>query len=141
MVGMKKQDGLEDGLFKAGLAALAAGIPGVALYYGVILKRFQMPPCMLFTFLHVYCPGCGGTRAVGAILHGHILESVWYHPLVPYTGIIFGGFMLTQGLERLGVRHVRGWKYHDWHLYGALVVSAGNFLMKNLLWRIWGIGM
>ncbi|MCM1065749.1 MAG: DUF2752 domain-containing protein [Eubacterium sp.] len=122
-----------------GLAVLAAGIPGVALYYGVVLKRFQMPPCVLYTYLHVYCPGCGGTRAVEALLHGRILESVWYHPVVLYTVIVFGGFMLTQSLERIGVRHIRGWKYHDWHLYGAVVVIACNFLMKNLLQWIWGI--
>ncbi|MCM1540093.1 MAG: DUF2752 domain-containing protein [Blautia sp.] len=130
---------MEDSLFKAGLAALAVGIPAVALYYGVILERFRMPPCVLDTYLHIYCPGCGGTRAVGALLQGNILESVWYHPIVLYTVIIFGGFMLTQSLERLGVKHIRGWKYHDWHLYGALVVVACNFLMKNLLRWVLGI--
>lgn len=118
---------------------LAAGSAGIALYFGVILKRFKMPPCVFSSWLRIYCPGCGGTRAVDALLHGHVLESVWYHPLVLYTVIIFGGFMLTQGLERLGVRWVRGWKYHNWHLYGAVIVLVCNFLVKNLLRWIWGV--
>lgn len=135
----KKQTVLEDSLFQAGLVILAAGGAGVAFYFGVILKRFEMPSCVFSSWLRIYCPGCGGTRAVEALLHGRILESAWYHPLVLYTVIIFGGFMLTQGLERLGVRGVRGWKYHDWHLYGAVIVLVCNFLIKNLLRWIWGV--
>ena len=136
-----KQTRLEDSLFKTGLVILAAGCAGIALYFGVILDRFEMPPCVLSTYLRIYCPGCGGTRAVDALLHGHVLESVWYHPIVMYTVVIFGGFMLTQSLERLRVRHIKGMKYHDWHLYGALVVLVCNFLVKNLLRWVWGITM
>lgn len=134
-----KRDVLEDSLFRAGLLILAAGSVGMALYFGVILNRFEMPQCVFSSWFRIYCPGCGGTRAVEALLHGHVLESVWYHPLVLYTVIVFGGFMLTQGLERLGVRGIRGWKYHDWHLYGAVIVLVCNFLIKNLLRWIWGI--
>ena len=96
----EKRATLEDSLFKAGLVVLTAGSIGMALYFGVILKRFKMPPCVFTSFFGIYCPGCGGTRAVGALLRGHILESVWYHPIVLYTVIVFGGFMMTQGLER-----------------------------------------
>lgn len=135
----KRQATLEDSLYKAGVVVLAAGCVVIPLYFGIILKRFKMPPCVFFTCLRTYCPGCGGTRAVEALLHGHVLESVWYHPLVLYTVIVFGGFMLTQGLERLGVKWVRGWKYHNWHLYGAVIVLVCNFLVKNLLRWIWGV--
>ena len=134
-----KQLTLEDRLFEIGLVMLTAGCAVVAVYFGVILKKYEVPPCVLSTYLRIYCPGCGGTRAVEALLHGQILESVWYHPIVLYTVLVFGGFMLTQGLERLGVRYIRGWKYHDWHLYGAVVVLVCNFLIKNLLRWIWGV--
>lgn len=136
---MKKQGTLEDSLFKLGIAASLSGFAAVALYFGVVLKHFSMPPCVLSEVLHIYCPGCGGTRAVEALLRGHILESLWYHPIVLYTVVIFGGFMLTQGMERLGSRHIRGWRFHEWHLYGALVVLGCNFLLKNLLRWIFGI--
>ncbi len=76
---------------------------------------------------------------MAALLRGRFLESVWYHPIVPYSVILFGGFMLTQGLARLGVRQIRGWKFHNWYLYGAVVVLVCNFLIKNLLLWVWGI--
>ena len=135
----KQRTTLEDALYRAGLAVSAVSCVVIPLYFGVILKRFEMPPCVFSTYLRTYCPGCGGTRAVESLLHGRILESVWYHPIVLYTVIVFGGFMLTQSLERLGVRFVRGWRYHDWHLYGAVVVLVCNFLLKNLLRWILGI--
>lgn len=135
----KRQVILEDILYRTGLIALAVGCVVVSLYFGVILKHFEMPPCVFSTYLQTYCPGCGGTRAVEALLHGRILESVWCHPIVLYTVIVFGGFMLTQSLERLGVRHVRGWRFHDWHLYGAVVLLICNFLLKNLLRWVLGI--
>lgn len=130
---------MEDILYKTGWIVLAAGCVVIPVYFGIILKRFTVPPCVFSTCLHVYCPGCGGTRAVDALLHGHILESVWCHPIVLYTVIVFGGFMLTQSLERLGVRRIRGWRFHDWHLYGAVVVLICNCLLKNLMRFCWGI--
>ena len=136
---MKKQITLEDNLYIIGIIALALCCIAVPLYFGVILKNFEMPPCVFNTYFKIYCPGCGGTRAVGALLHGHILESVWCHPLVLYTVIVFGGFMLTQSLERLGVKYIRGWKFHNWHLFGAVVIILCNFVIKNLLRWIWGI--
>ena len=136
---MNKQHTLEDNLFRAGLWITAAVCLGVAFYFEVLLKYVEIPPCVLFTYSHIYCPGCGGTRAVEALVHGHMLESVWYHPIVLYTVLIFGGFMLTQGLERAGIKHIRGWKFHNWQLYGAIVVLVCNFLIKNLLRWILGI--
>ena len=138
---MKKKITLEDSLYKMGIIALAACCIAVPLYFGVMLRKFEMPPCVLNTYLQIYCPGCGGTRAVDALLHGHILESVWLHPFVLYTVIIFGGFLFTQSLERLGVKQIKGWKFHDWYLYGVIVILICNFLIKNLLRWIWGIAI
>jgi len=138
-VTLKKQKALEDSLFSAGLIALLAGTAAVIIYFCIIVEKIALPPCIFSTYLGIYCPGCGGTRAFNALLHGRLLQSVWYHPLVLYTAVVFGGFMLTQGLERLGVKHIRGWKYHDWPMYGAVIVLVCNFLMKNLLRWFWGI--
>ena len=138
---MKKQKSLEDDLYKIGIWVLAVCCVAVPVYFGALLNHVNLPSCVWFTYLGIYCPGCGGTRAVDALLHGRVLESVWYHPLILYTVVIFGGFMLTQTLQRLGIRHVKGWKFHNWYLYGAILVTGCNFLIKNLLLRFWGIAL
>ena len=134
---MKKE--LEDQLFLIGLVFLAAGIGFGALYYFILRDWLPRVPCFFSSVIGVYCPGCGGTRAVKALLRGQFLLSVWYHPLVPYSAIILGGFMITQGLHRLGIKYVHGWKFHSWYLYGAVILIGCNFLIKNLLRLIWGI--
>ena len=49
--------------------------------------------------------------------------------------------MVTQGLERLGVAHVRGWRYHNWYLGAGVGLIALNFIGKNMLRLFWGITM
>ncbi|MDE6166861.1 MAG: DUF2752 domain-containing protein [Acetatifactor sp.] len=137
---MKKKADLETELFHIGLIFLAAG---AVLWTGYCLIREQLPqlPCVVSSLLGIYCPGCGGTRAFVCLLHGKLLLSLWYHPLIPYTAVLFGGFMITQSLNRLGLRRIRGWKFHRWYLYAGIVIVAGNFVVKNLLRLVWGIVM
>lgn len=137
---MKKRLSLEDELFYISLAALPLGVGAICLYryLTVILPPI---PCFFNTFFHMYCPGCGGTRALSALLHGKILLSVWYHPLVPYTAVIYLGFMITQGLHRIGVKRVQGWKFHIRYLWIALGIIIVNFIVKNILRLCFGILM
>lgn len=132
---------LETELFHIGLVFLGVGACLWALCHFGFHDRIPRVPCLFDTVFGIYCPGCGGTRAVAALFQGRFLQSLWYHPLIPYVAVICGGFMATQGLERLGVRHVRGWKYHDWYLYGAIGLIVFNFIVKNMLRLIWGIRM
>ncbi len=127
------QNSLEDQLYKIGWFFLIAGGIAVLVYMKLILPNVTVPPCVLYTVLGLYCPGCGGTRAVNALLHGHFLESLWYHPLVLYTVILFGIFMVSQTLERLKIGKIRGLKFKEWHLYVALLILVLNCIVKNVL--------
>lgn len=129
----KKERTLEEQLYLIGLAFLVVGGIGIFFYMKILLPNITPIPCLLNKFTGLYCPGCGGTRAVEALFRGHFLKSLWYHPLVMYTVIIFGGFMLTQTMERLHIFHIKGWKFHEWHLYGALVIVVINCILKNIL--------
>ena len=128
----KKERSLEEQLYIAGWILMLLGILGGYFYFRVIIPNIPLFPCMMYKFLGVYCPGCGGTRAIEALLQGKILLSLWYHPLVLYVVIIGGGFMITQTLERLFGR-IRGWRFHTWYLYGAVVITILNCIIKNIL--------
>ena len=132
---------LEDELFRIGLAALAVAVVLAVLYQCVLRNFLPMVPCFFSTFLGFYCPGCGGTRALSALLHGHFLKSLWYHPFIPYFVFIYIGFLLTQGLQRLEVKGIRGWKFHYWYLWAGLAILTVNFFVKNFLRLKFGILM
>lgn len=138
---VKKQVTLEDELFQIGIAALAAVIMLAVLYLCLLRKILQPVPCFFSFVIGIYCPGCGGTRAFIAMLHGHFLKALWYHPLIPYLTVIYCGFMLTQGLSRLGFKRIRPWKFHYWYLWVGLILLIANFILKNVLRLGFGILM
>lgn len=58
-----------------------------ASLWDLLFWLFRMP-CMFQLLTGLYCPGCGGTRAVRYLLTGHLFLSFQYHPLVPYAAFL-----------------------------------------------------
>jgi uncharacterized protein DUF2752 len=52
------------------------------------------PRCPIFLWLHIYCPGCGATRAVAALLHGRLNEAAHWNAMViiffPFAAVFLG---------------------------------------------------
>ena len=129
-----------DKLFCLGGIFLGFSLVAGGLFYYVLLPPLSLPPCVLYQYFGLYCPGCGGTRAFVSLLHGHILQSLWYHPLVPYAALLYGTFMLSHGAARLTrFRYFHGLRFRSWYLYGALCLVAVNWIIKNLLLLCLGI--
>lgn len=113
---------------------------GVTVLAGAVLwllpdlvERFRMP-CVFQLLTGLYCPGCGGTRAIMSLLRGDVLTSFVLHPLVPYAAAVGGWFMLTQTIQRISKGRLSvGMKYRDVYLWIALGLVAANFLVKNIL--------
>lgn len=101
-----------------------------------------MKPCFFHTITGLYCPGCGGTRAVLFFLQGHFIQSFLYHPFVLYLVVVGGYFMISQTIYRITGKNSRlVLHYHDWILWVALALIAVNFIVKNLFLILWGIDL
>ena len=66
------------------MAAGAAVVGAVCLYTYTHDPRVPgvYPPCPLYTWTGLYCPGCGGTRSLHALLHGDLAQSLQQNPFV-----------------------------------------------------------
>ena len=69
-------------LLVAALAAVYAMEPGNTV------QRF-MPKCPFHQLTGMHCPGCGGTRAVHALLHGHPLKALRCNAILPSMAICY----------------------------------------------------
>lgn len=115
------------------------GIALAAIYF--ILKTvFKIDsinhtfPCTLYTWTGFYCPGCGGTRSLSALLQGRILESIYLHPFVPYTVFVGGWFMISQTMERLSKGKIKiALHFRMIYMWLAIAIIFINCIWKNLV--------
>lgn len=99
-------------------------------------------PCLFHLLTGYYCPGCGGTRAVQALLAGNLLRSFWYHPFVLYTTVVCGWFMISQTIERItGGRIKIGMHFREIYMWIAIAIIAVNCLVKNLALIVWHVDL
>lgn len=140
-----KKRSLEDQLYVIGLVFLCIFIVGIILYNIVQPDIAKAKTCVFNNATGYYCPGCGGTRALISFVKGNLIKSFMYHPVVPYAGIIYLIFMISHTIEkaeRIYYRHkymedgrypVRGLKFREWYLYGALTIILINFIVRNIV--------
>ncbi len=131
----------ENMLYWAGLLMLPIGFIGAYVIAEWVVPNFTQAECLFWHFWRAYCPGCGGTRALLALMEGDILLSIWYHPLIMYCVALYVIYMITHTLEKLHVPHVRGMRFRVLYLYGALALLVVNCVIKNVLNFGFGITM
>lgn len=96
-------------------------------------------PCLFREMTGLYCPGCGGTRAVKALLRGDIVTSFLYHPLVLYCALVAAVFAVSY-ICYWKTRNPRFRLYlENGYVYAGLAILAVNFIVKNYCLLVKGI--
>ncbi len=107
----------------------ALGVAGAAFFFLVDPSSVVfLPRCPLYTMTGIYCPGCGATRALHALLRGHWLAALRLNALftlsLPGLGI-FGLYRWTKS-----DREAEAWKPQwTWVLLGMLVTFG---VLRNI---------
>lgn len=97
-------------------------------------------PCTFRHMTGIYCPGCGATRAVKTLFHGHFLECLMYHPFIFYCAFVYFWFMFSHSLEIICKKvsphkkpFVRGISIKLYFVYLGVVILLGQWLIKNII--------
>ena len=112
--------------------------PAIIALATILLLRFPpaqysfYPRCPIHELLHLQCPGCGATRAVAALLHGHFTEAMNFNALVtlllPFAAV-YGILCYCRLLQRKPLR----WPQPPPAvIYAALVVATVFTVIRNL---------
>ena len=118
------------------LIAASAAVVGAGVW---VLRHFDpnvagsgFASCLFHDLTGWYCPGCGTTRALHALVHGDLAGVVAMNPLLPVLGVLLPAVFL-QGVGRpLPLPPVvQAWLLSA-KFWIALIVGFG--LLRNLPW-------
>ena len=65
----------------------------------ILYKIIRSMPCFFKEVTHFYCPACGGTRSVIALLHLDIERAFLCNPTVVYRGYVSMVYCRMDGKE------------------------------------------
>jgi hypothetical protein len=91
-----------------------------------------LPPCPLHALTGLYCPGCGSTRALHALLHGDLAGAWAMNPLLVVALPLLAAMALNAaGWQPAGMQRL-------WRALGRplpwLAVLVGYTVLRNLPW-------
>jgi hypothetical protein len=116
----------------------AGAPPAVIALAASILLRFPpaqnsfYPQCPVFEYLHLQCPGCGITRALAALLRGHLAEAMHFNALItvllPFVAV-YGVLCYHRFLQHKAFR----WPQPPpAAIYAALALTGVFTVLRNL---------
>lgn len=123
-----------------GVNVLAVAFVFLFPFYARYLSVFNS--CTMLDVFHIYCPLCGGTRAMGAFLRLDIWQSVLYNPMVLVLAVLFvlyEGAMLYHLIKKT---KQRPFLLDTWLLWVLGGVCVAVFVVRNglLLFGIDNLG-
>ena len=106
-----------------------------------MFNRIVDMPCMIYENFGIYCPGCGGRRAVKALFAGDVLSSIYYHPIVLYALAVIVFVIGSRIMAYISRGKIKTVRFKPIFLYIALIMIVLNCIVKNILKFVWGIEM
>lgn len=131
----------EKKLFKAGIILAVAGVAFFVFLHIMDIDILNIYRCSFNRITGLYCPGCGGTRAVVYFFEGNIIKSFIYHPFVPYCMIFYIVFMLKGAWAYLFNDDKGYMKFRMCYVYLGITVLLVQFVIKNFLLIFCGISL
>jgi hypothetical protein len=116
----------------------AAMPPAIIALAVILLLRFPpaqysfYPQCPIHELFHLQCPGCGATRAVAALLHGHFIEAVNLNALITLLLPCAAAYGLLCYCRLLQRKPIRWPQPPPAVLYALLAVTAAFTIIRNL---------
>jgi hypothetical protein len=112
-------------------AMAAAGAAWVLLHFDPATYDFY-PRCPIFFWFGIYCPGCGATRALAALLHGRWLEAIHFNPLVVMVLPLVAAFSAIVYWRAVRQGEFAFPVLPEWVLRSSVAVAVMFMVVRNL---------
>ena len=94
--------------------------------------QLYFPPCVFYTVTHFYCPGCGNTRTVLALLHGHPLQALHNNAAFCYLLVVLLLLYLQKVLRCFG-KPVQLLPKGNWFPIVSVCICMAYCLIRNFI--------
>jgi hypothetical protein len=105
-----------------------------------ILDILKNAECPIQHYFHIYCPGCGGTRAAEALFRLHPVQSLYDNPAVVLLITAAVCIRAVNFLEAGGSEH-KWYKIRIGINVSFLILWFVFFAVRNILLLYFGIDM
>ena len=92
----------------------------------------NLPPCPFYRIIGLYCPACGNTRSLAALMHGDILQSLRYNITVLFLCILGAAFYAENAINLCGIK-IKFVPRSEFFIYLALIVFIAYFIFRNFI--------
>ena len=94
-------------------------------------KTGVFPPCLFRALTGLTCPGCGSTRAMHQILHGHFAAAFMLNPLflVAIPFLLYALIRYSVVVMRGGVPRPNA--LHPVYIYALFVIVVSFWVFRN----------
>lgn len=103
---------------------------GMLLYLSIRFTGYPVLSCAVADRTGLYCPGCGASRAVFALLSGHPVRALWYHPFVVYAAGVGAWFIGRHTLHVLMPARISDVRYQNRVMWLGIILLIGQWLVK-----------
>ena len=105
-----------------------------------LLEKLKHSSCIIKEKFHIYCPGCGGTRALEALLKGNPVHSLYYNPMIIILIIYIVSIVITRILESRN-NDKNYYQIRKYIRVFTLLIWLVYFIARNILLRVFGIDL
>ena len=103
----------------------------VIIYFSFLKSYISIPACPIYTHFGIFCPACGGTRALISILNFDIISSISFNPIVIYTLVFSTLYLITGSINIAFKKNI--------NIHAKLILKIGifilfaNWIIKNII--------
>ena len=116
-------------------AAAPLALAGLAITTLQLLPPAQYsfyPQCPIYNSLHLLCPGCGTTRALSALLRGHLEEALRFNALTTLMLPIVIAYAIRSYRHFLNRQPMHWPQLPSSLLYAVAAIAATFTIVRNL---------
>jgi hypothetical protein len=117
---------------RAAAPLVLAGSAAALLLFLPPTRYSFYPQCPIYSSLHLLCPGCGTTRALAALLRGHLREALRLNALTTLMFLIAIAYAVKIYSHLLQRKPIHSLQPPHAAIYATLCITAIFTIARNM---------